>query len=146
MRLTIRARIERFPIAGSFVISRGARTEIVVVVTEVEADGFTGRGEGVPYAHYGETAEGVAEAIAAVDPAGIDGAALGRRMAPGAARNALDCALWDLEAKRTGRRVWELAGLPAPQPVVTAYTLSLEAPEAMGANARRNARRPLLKL
>jgi len=146
MRPTIRARIERFPIAGSFVISRGSRTEIVVVVAEIEADGFTGRGEGVPYAHYGETAEGVAGAIAAVDPMGLDRAALGLRMAPGAARNALDCALWDLEAKQTGRRAWEIAGCPTPGPLVTAYTLSLGTPESMAAAARKAVHMPLLKV
>jgi L-alanine-DL-glutamate epimerase-like enolase superfamily enzyme len=146
MSARIRARIERFPIAGSFVISRGARTEIVVVVAEIEADGFTGRGEGVPYAHNGETADGVLAAIEAVGPAGLDRATLGRTLAPGAARNALDCALWDLEAKRTGRRAWEIAGCGRPSALVTAYTLSLGTPESMAAAARKAAHMPLLKV
>ena len=123
---------DRFPLAEVFTISRGSRTEAQVLTVRVTRAGVTGRGECVPYARYGETLDSVAAQIAAL-PAG-------------AARNAVDCALWDLEAKRAGRRVWEIAGLAAPGPLVTAYTLSLDAPEAMRAKAAANAHRPLLKI
>jgi L-alanine-DL-glutamate epimerase-like enolase superfamily enzyme len=148
MRL-LAVRIESWPIAGAFTISRGSRTEARVVVAAIENNGVAGRGECVPYSRYGETVEGVAAQIEAAAPAVSGGASrsdLLTLMSAGAARNALDCALWDLEAKETGRRVWTLAGLPAPAPVVTAYTLSLGTPEAMGAAARRAAHRPLLKV
>ncbi|MBS7538655.1 N-acetyl-D-Glu racemase DgcA [Ancylobacter lacus] len=141
-------RIERFPIAGTFTIARGSKTEAVVVVARIEADGVVGRGECVPYARYGESVEAVAAAIEALAPAvrqGLDREALQSRLPPGAARNALDCALWDLEAKTAGRPAHELAGLPAPGAVTTAYTISLGTPEAM-AIAAAAARRPLLKL
>jgi len=149
-RLTVR--IERWPISGRFVISRGAKTEAAVIVAEVHdvtaTGAVIGRGECVPYARYGETPEGVADAIGKLAPAvtaGLDRDALQREMPPGAARNALDCALWDLAAKRAGKRAWELAGLPAPVPVTTAYTISLETPEEM-ANTARGVSYPLLKL
>lgn len=145
-RLT--ARIERWPISGSFTISRGAKTEAVVVVAEIGDGNVTGRGECVPYSRYGETPEAVADAIGSLGKAveqGLDRAALERELPPGAARNALDCALWDLKAKKAGKRVWELAALPAPQAVTTAYTLSLDTPDAMAA-AARGVKYPLLKL
>ena len=103
-----------------------------------------GWGECVPYPRYDETMEGVAAAIEALEVASRD--ELAEAMPPGAARNAADCALWDLEAERAGRRAWQLAGLPEPGPLVTAYTLSLDAPEAMRAQAAENAHRPLLKV
>ncbi len=146
-RLSVRA--ETWPIEGSFTISRGSRTESRVVVAEIADGDHIGRGECLPYARYGETVEGVAALIESVGPAiadGIDRAGLQDQLPPGAARNALDCALWDLEAKRTGTPVWRLAGLAEPAPLVTAYTLSLGTVEAMGAAARANARRPLLKV
>ncbi|MFG7486405.1 N-acetyl-D-Glu racemase DgcA [Methylorubrum rhodesianum] len=146
-RLTVA--VERFPIAGSFTISRGSRTEAVVVVATVEDGAFRGRGECVPYARYGETVESVTAALEeqAEWTAGRGGRFdLAGRMRPGAARNALDCALWDLEAKRTGRPAYELADVAAPVPVTTAYTLSLGDPEAMEEAARRAAHRPLLKV
>ena len=146
-RLTVA--VERFPIAGSFTISRGSRTEAVVVVATVEDGAFRGRGECVPYARYGETVESVTAALEeqAEWIAGRGGRFdLAGRMRPGAARNALDCALWDLEAKRTGRPAYELADVAAPVPVTTAYTLSLGGPEAMEEAARRAAHRPLLKV
>ncbi len=127
-RLTLRVSVERWPIAGSFAISRGSKTEAVVVVAELGEGKARGRGECVPYARYGETVEGVAAAIEALRPrleAGLDRAGLQTAMPPGAARNALDCAFWDLEAKLAGRRAYDLAGLPAPRPVTTAYTLSI---------------------
>ena len=134
---------ETFPLAGVFAISRGARTEAHVVRVVIEADGISGQGESVPYARYGETMDSVV--------AQIEGAAFQNRddlqsaLPPGAARNALDCALWDWEAKRAGKRAWELAGLPAPGPEITAFTLSLDTPENMRAAAAKNAHLPLLK-
>jgi L-alanine-DL-glutamate epimerase-like enolase superfamily enzyme len=139
---------ERWPIAGSFTISRGAKTEAAVVVAEINDGKASGRGECVPYARYGETVSGVMAAIAAFTPRIAEGLTredLQKALPAGAARNALDCALWDLEAKRAGRRAWELAGLPAPEPVTTAFTISLGTPEAM-AEAARKANFPLLKL
>jgi L-alanine-DL-glutamate epimerase-like enolase superfamily enzyme len=145
-RLSVR--IERWPISGSFVISRGAKTEATVVVAEVSDGDVTGRGECVPYARYGETPESAVAALEDLGTAieeGLDRSGLQRRLPPGAARNALDCALWDLAAKRAGKRAWELTGLPVPQPVTTAYTLSLDTPEGMAAAARA-VKYPLLKL
>jgi len=138
MTLSVTARAETWPIAGSFVISRGARTEVTVVVAEVSDGVHRGRAECVPYGRYGETVDSV---IAAIEGARLTGdrEALRRAMPPGAARNALDCALWDLEAKRSGKRAWELAGLAEPRPVVTCYTLSLGTPETM-AEAAHEAR------
>ena len=144
--MRLRARAETWPIRGSFTIARGAKTEAAVVVVEASADGARGRGECVPYPRYGESVEGVLAQLAAVEPEGLTRAKLQALLPAGAARNALDCALWDLEAKRSGRRAWQLAGLPEPKPVITAYTLSLDAPERMGAAAKENALRPLLKL
>ena len=141
--------VERFPIAGAFTISRGSRTEIAVVVARIEDGAHAGRGECVPYPRYGESVESVSaliEAQADVLAGGIDRVALARLMPAGAARNALDCALLDLEAKRSGRRAWEILGLPAPVPATTAYTLSLGTPESMGEAARKAAARPLLKV
>jgi L-Ala-D/L-Glu epimerase len=136
---------ESFRLAEVFTISRGSRTEARVLTVTLMREGVTGRGECVPYARYGESLESVAAQIAGL-PEGIGRAALQEALPPGAARNAVDCALWDWEAKRAGRRVWELAGLPAPGPVVTAFTLSLDTPERMQAAAARHAHRPLLKI
>jgi L-Ala-D/L-Glu epimerase len=140
--------VERFPIAGRFVISRGAKTEAVVVVATLDAGRFRGRGECVPYARYGESIESVVAQIESLGPAleaGLHRDELQGRLPHGAARNALDCALWDLEAMTTGMPVFQLAGLAPPAPVTTAYTLSLDTPEAMAAAAKA-AQRPLLKL
>lgn len=147
MRLSVR--VERWPIAGAFTIARGTRTEAVVVVARIEDGDGAGQGECAPYARYGESVEGVVAAIEAMaEPlaAGLDRAALQAAMPAGAARNALDCALWDLEAKRSGRPAWQLAGLPEPRPLTTAYTLSLGEPALMGEAAARAAHRPLLKV
>jgi L-alanine-DL-glutamate epimerase-like enolase superfamily enzyme len=147
MNLTVR--IERWPLQRAFAISRGSKTEAVVVVAELEHGGSRGRGEAVPYLRYGETPEGVVAAIEAMRSAlrdGLDRVALQAAMPPGAARNALDCAFWDLAAKQTGRPVYDLAALPPPKPLVTAYTISLDAPEAMANAAADAARRPLLKV
>ncbi len=142
-------RIERWPLAGAFTISRGSKTEAVVVLAELGDGTHRGRGECVPYARYGETPDGVVAAIEAMRPAlwrGLDRAALQDAMPAGAARNALDCAYWDLGAKQAGCRVYELAGLAAPKPLVTAYTISLGTPVAMAEAAEQAASRPLLKV
>ena len=143
------ARVERWPLKQAFVISRGAKTEAAVVVAEISDGPHRGRGEAVPYARYGETIEGVVaqiETARARIEAGADRAELQGLLPPGAARNALDCALWDLEAKRAGVRAWTLAGRARLDPVKTCFTISLGPPEAMAQAARENARRPILKL
>ena len=142
-------RSERWPLAVAFVISRGSKTEAEVVVIEIAEAGRRGRGEAVPYARYGETTHGVLEQMISVQArvdAGLDRAALQGLLPPGAARNALDCALWDLEAKQAGIRAWTLAGLARLDPVKTCYTISLDTPGEMARSARLNARRPILKL
>ncbi len=143
--MTITVTPDTFRLAEVFTISRGSRTEAKVLTVRISRDGVTGWGECVPYARYGETLESVAEEIAAL-PEDVTRDALQALMPAGAARNAVDCALWDLEAKRTGKRVWELAGLAAPGPEITAYTLSLNTPERMQAQAANHADRPLLKI
>ena len=125
--LTLDVAIEAWPLAAPFVISRGAKAEACVIVATLADGEFKGRGECVPYARYGETVEGVAAALRACGPC-PDRAELARRLPPGAARNALDCALWDLEARRGGRSVADLAGVPQPEAVATCYTLSLASP------------------
>nr|WP_217353279.1 N-acetyl-D-Glu racemase DgcA [Ruegeria atlantica] len=131
--------------AQVFTISRGSRTEANVLTVRVSDGAHQGRGECVPYARYNETLESVEAEIASL-PRTFDRAQLMDLLPAGAARNAVDCALWDLEAKRAGKRAWELAGLPAPGPEITAYTLSLDTPEKMQAQAAENAYRPLLKI
>jgi L-alanine-DL-glutamate epimerase-like enolase superfamily enzyme len=149
MQILLSVEIENWPIAGSFSIARGAKTEARVVVATLTDGPHRGRGECVPYARYGETVAGVAAAIDAMrEPlaGGLDRIGLQARMPAGAARNALDCAFWDLEAKRAGRPVHALAGLPSPRPRVTAYTISLDRPEQMAAAAATAASRKLLKV
>lgn len=149
MPVRLSARIARWPVAGAFSISRGSVTEVVTVVAELIDGPHRGRGECRPYPRYGETPEGVQaeiEALAAAVAGGLDRIGLQSRLHAGAARNALDCAFWDLEAKRAGTTVAALAGLPEPGPLVTAYTLSLAEPEAMERAARVAATRPLLKV
>ena len=146
-RLEIAA--ESWPIRGRFTISRGSRTEAEVVVATIARDGHVGRGECVPYGRYGETVEGVVATLraeAAAVAAGLDRETLRHTMPASAARNALDCALWDLEAKASGRPAHELAGLAGPKPLTTAFTLSLGEPAKMAADATAAADRPLLKL
>ena len=150
-----------FATRGVFTISRGSRTQADVLTVRLsrgEAGGETGgetsgetvgMGECVPYARYGETMDSVTRQITAMQPAlaaGLDRLTLQELMPAGAARNALDCALWDLQAKTSGRPVWELAGLDAPEPVTTAYTLSLDTPENMQSAGQAHAFRPLLKI
>ncbi len=143
MNLTVTA--DTFPLAEVFTISRGSRTEAKVLTVRIEHEGAAGWGECVPYARYGETLESVTAQIEGL-PAQFSRAELQDLLPAGAARNAVDCALWDWEAKRTGRRAWELAGLPAPGPEITAYTLSLADADTMRLKAAENAARPLLKI
>lgn len=134
-----------FKLAQTFTIARGSRNEARVLTVRVQDGEAMGWGECVPYARYDETLESVTAQIEGL-PDTIDRDALSALLPAGAARNAVDCALWDLEAKQAGKRVWELAGLPAPQPEITAYTLSLAAPAEMQEQAAKNAHRPLLKI
>ncbi|MCE9522678.1 MAG: dipeptide epimerase, partial [Alphaproteobacteria bacterium] len=123
---------ERWPLASEFRIARGAKTEAHVVTAAITQGAFTGRGECVPYTRYGETVDGVVGAIESIRSDIEQGAKrqdLLRLLKPGAARNALDCALWDLEAKQNARRAWDIAGLPEPQPAETAFTISLGEPK-----------------
>ena len=147
--LSLNVYVQHWPIRGTFTISRGSKSEAVVVVAEI-SDGFhRGRGECVPYARYGESVDGVVASIESMrDPLkdGADRRHLSTLLPPGAARNALDCALWDLEAKRTKRPVHSLAGLPALHAVPTAFTVSLGPPETMAAQAEAATDYELLKL
>ena len=143
--MTITVTPDVFRLAQVFTISRGSRTVANVLTVRVIRGGITGWGECVPYARYGETLESVTAQIQSL-PANISRMELQDALPAGAARNGLDCALWDLEAKQAGMRVWQLAGLPRPGPEITAYTLSLDTPEKMRAQARKNGFRPLLKI
>ncbi|WP_150290500.1 N-acetyl-D-Glu racemase DgcA [Sphingobium estronivorans] len=140
MTCIISATVERWPVAGAFIISRGAKTSVDVVVCTVGDGVHVGRGEGTAIYYEGETAEGCAAAITAYSGP-LEREALLERMPRGAARNALDCALWDLEAKRAGVPVWRLAGLEEPRPLPTAFTISLGEPEKMERDARAAAAR-----
>jgi L-alanine-DL-glutamate epimerase-like enolase superfamily enzyme len=136
---------ETFRLAQTFTIARGSKTAAHVLTVAITRGGITGRGECVPYARYGETLESVTAQIMAL-PADMTRESLQQALPPGAARNAVDCALWDHAAKAAGRRVWDLAGLPAPGPKTTAFTLSLDTPANMQAAAAANAHRPILKI
>ena len=146
---TVAVAAERFPIAGKFTISRGAKTEAVVVTATVSDGAYAGRGECVPYARYGETVDSV---IAAIDQAraqvesGCDRSALQAALPAGAARNALDCALWDLDSKRLGVRAYKMAGLHRVAPATTAFTVSVGSPDEMATAASRARERPILKI
>jgi L-alanine-DL-glutamate epimerase-like enolase superfamily enzyme len=147
--VTLTLAVERWPIAGSFAISRGAKTQAVVVVAELGDGKARGRGECVPYARYGESVESVTAAIEAMRQplaGGLTRIGLQQAMPAGAARNALDCAFWDLAAKRSGRTVHELAGLAAPHALTTAYTISLGAAAEMAKAAAAAGHRALLKI
>ncbi len=144
-RVQISVTSDVFKLAQVFTISRGSRTEAKVLTVSVEDGGVRGWGECVPYARYDETLESVTAEIEGL-PGDITRDALYDLLPAGAARNAVDCALWDLEAKRAGKRAWDLAGLAKPGPEITAYTLSLDSPEKMQAQAAENAFRPLLKI
>jgi L-alanine-DL-glutamate epimerase-like enolase superfamily enzyme len=136
---------EVFRLAQVFTISRGSRTQAEVLTVRISDGGAVGMGECVPYARYGETLESVTAQIEAL-PEGVTREGLYDLLPAGAARNAVDCALWDLEAKKSGKAVWELAGLAPLKPEITAYTLSLDTPEKMRAQAAEHAFRPLLKI
>jgi len=149
MARVISVEMERFPIAGTFTISRGSKTEAEVITVTIAEQGRSGRGECVPYKRYGETMDGVYAAIEAMRDqiaGGIGRIALLDAMPAGAARNAIDCALWDLEAKMSGIPVADAILAVPLWGLETAYTLSLGEPEAMAAQARANAARPLLKV
>jgi len=146
---SLTAAIEQFPIAGAFTISRGSKSVAEVIHVTLSRDGVSGHGECVPYRRYGETVEDTLKTILGLTgriEAGMDRLALQSALPPGAARNALDCAFWDLEAKLTGKSVSGLAGLNPPESVITAYTISLGTPEAMAEAAAMAAAYPLLKL
>ncbi|MGE0775766.1 MAG: N-acetyl-D-Glu racemase DgcA [Sphingomonadaceae bacterium] len=150
MPLNLSVKIERWPVAGAFTIARGAKTQVDVVSVALDAGHFAGCGEATPIYYHGETADTVWAAIRGVAErieAGADRAELARMLPRGAARNAIDAALWDLEAKRSGTPVWQLAGLAEPKPLTTAFTISLGDPERMRADAEKAAGTyPLLKL
>ncbi|MGM8849302.1 N-acetyl-D-Glu racemase DgcA [Salinicola halophyticus] len=147
LKLTVEEQV--FPLAEVFTISRGSRTEARVVIATLNDGTHAGRGECVPYAHYGESVDSVIAEIESMGDAlanGMDRLELQTRLPAGAARNALDCAFWDLEAKIAGKPVWALAGIDEPRAEITAFTLSLDTPDVMREKARRHADRPLLKL
>lgn len=148
MPMNLSFEIECWPIAGRFTISRGSKTEAAVIVVTIDNGKFQGRGECVPYARYDETMESVGKEIEDFRRS-IEGdftrISLQEKLRAGAARNAIDCALWDFEAKKSGKRVWDIADVRKPKAVTTAYTISLDTPEAM-AKAARATNYPLLKL
>ncbi|UYN99152.1 MAG: dipeptide epimerase [Devosia sp.] len=149
MTTTLSAAIEPFPIAGRFTIARGSKTEAVVVTARLDRDGLTGWGECTPYARYGETPEAVLAAIQSMTPAvaaGLSRSDLQQALPPGAARNALDCAFWDLEARTGSTSVSTLAGITLPHRIETAFTISLGSPDAMAEAAGMAAHLPLLKI
>ncbi|KRB52522.1 N-acetyl-D-Glu racemase DgcA [Phenylobacterium sp. Root700] len=149
MTASLTVRDEHWPLASAFVIARGAKTEAHVLVVEISQDGAIGRGEAVPYGRYGQTMDGEVarvEALRGAIEGGLSRQALQDLAPAGAARNAVDCALWDLEAKLSGVPAWKHAGRPRLDPVKTCYTISLDTPEAMAQAARMAARRPFLKL
>ncbi len=149
MTRIVSARIERFPVRGAFTISRGAKRHVDVVVAEVRDGAHSGRGEGTAIYYHGDSAEGALAAVLAqadAIAAGATRADLLTLMPVGAGRNALDAALWDLEAKASGVRVWQRLGLPEPRPLLTAYTISLGDPGEMAAAAGLAKGRELLKI
>lgn len=149
MKRSLAVAVESFPIAGTFTISRGSRTEAVVVTATIREGDAVGRGECVPYRRYGETVEGVVATIETARALIAEGGgrdALRDALPAGAARNALDCALWDLEAKASGVPAHVSAGLDRVRPATTAFTISLDSADAMGAAAAKAAARPILKV
>ncbi len=147
MRLT--ARVETWPIRGVFRIARGEVREVSCLVVELEDGGLIGRGEASPDPDVGTTAAlslALVESVRPAIEAGADRRALQALLPPCPARNAIDCALWDLEARRTGRSVADLAGLPPPRLVQTVYTLSLDTPAAMAEAAAARRHMPVLKI
>lgn len=143
--MTLSVASETFALAKIFTISRGSKTHACVLTAMVTRDGVTGRGECVPYTRYGESLESVTKQITDL-PKGVTRENLQALLPAGAARNAVDCALWDWQAKREGRPVWQIAGLAVPEALVTAYTLSLDTPDHMRQAAAKAATRPILKI
>ena len=144
---SIDAREEIWPLKEIFRISRGSRTEAQVVVATISDGQYTGRGEGVPIRRYNQTCDSVLAQIESIKQTkNLDRETLQNLLPPGAARNAMDCALWDLEAKRSGKHVWALANTPVMSEVETSFTISLNTPEAMGSAARAHSAAPILKL
>ncbi|CAG76015.1 putative mandelate racemase/muconate lactonizing enzyme [Pectobacterium atrosepticum SCRI1043] len=140
---------ESWPIEGAFTISRGSKRQADVVVVALQSGNVTGYGECVPYSRYGESLDSVMEQIASLHSDirnGLDRKALQTILPASAARNALDCAFWDLECKQHRQRIWQRLNLPSPAVLETAYTLSLDTPDRMHHAAIHNANRPLLKL
>lgn len=148
MAVALHARIEHWPFVRPFTISRGSRNEAVTLVVELTDGRATGRGESMPYARFGEDTERALDEVEALAANGIiaDREALNAELPAGAVRNALDCALWDLEARTSGTPAWKLAGLPSPGPVLTTYTISLDSPAEMARQAAGASDRPLLKI
>lgn len=149
MTRKISIRVETWPLRHRFAIARGSKISADVICVEISENGHVGRGEAVPYARYGESVETVSAAIETLIPAlaqGMDRAALSDALLPGAARNAVDCALWDLQAKQTGKSVHQLVGLPAPEKLTTAYTVVLDEADKMADAARKARAYPLLKI
>lgn len=149
MQRNLSVAVEHYPIAGSFRISRGVKTQATVVTCAIREGGKEGRGECIPYGRYDETVEGVSKAIAEMGDqvsAGIDRLNLMEAMPPGAARNAIDCAMWELEAQLTGCRVSRFACRTTPRPLTTAYTISLGTPEKMAEDAAKAAYHSILKI
>ncbi len=144
--MEISAHVESWPIAGRFTIARGSKTVAEVIVAQIKRNGITGRGESVPYSRYHETPDGVADTIRSVSADGLTNESLQSRLPPGAARNAVDCALWDLAAKSSAKRIWTLMGVPAPRPLLSAYTISLDEPATMRKAAAAHAKHGLLKI
>ncbi|MBX2882150.1 MAG: hypothetical protein KTR32_19535, partial [Granulosicoccus sp.] len=147
--ITLEVQQNQFRLAEAFTISRGSRTEAQVLTVCLIDGAYRGMGECVPYARYGETVSSVTEQIQSVAPlltSDLTPEALLELLPAGAARNAVDCALWDLMAKRSGTPVWQLLDLPQPEPVTTAYTLSLDTPSVMQRKAAEHRHRPVLKL
>ena len=148
MGISLKADMRSFAMDGVFTISRGSRTSSEVVTVTLDDGTYQGQGECVPYPRYGESVEGVIADINAMAndiEAGLSREQLQTSMPAGAARNALDCAFWDLSAKREGARAWELLDLPEPDGLITAFTIGYDSPEAMREKAQANADRPLLK-
>lgn len=149
MSRILRAQHDSFPLSTPFRISRGVKTQAEVVTVALEQGGETGRGEGVPYARYGESIETALAAIQGVRDAienGADRAQLLGLLPPGAARNAVDCALWDLEARLSGCSVAKAIGAPEPERLVSALTIGIDTPVAMAVAASRVAHAPLIKV
>jgi L-alanine-DL-glutamate epimerase-like enolase superfamily enzyme len=145
--LSITAHEETWPLRETFRISRGSRTEAQVIAATVSDGRYTGRGEGVPIRRYNQTPDSVLAQIESIKrQTKLNRETLQSLLPPGAARNAMDCAFWDLEAKQSGKRVWELAGIPTVSEVATSFTISLNAPEKMGETATAHANAPILKL